>query len=128
MARRPVHGPPSWCSGGAVRRTCLCAEQLFINNNKDSCDGDRAVGRDRFRYIVLIILPFTIFHYYYYYNSFAAVLVSYVSPISPVLTRPTDRLCSTRNILILLLLSLIYFPFIIFSLLPTSLSRLAHVP
>lgn len=23
--------PPSWW------RTCLCAEQLFINNNKDSC-------------------------------------------------------------------------------------------
>lgn len=61
------------CRGDAARSTCLCAEQLFINNNKDSCDGDRAEGQNRFQYSNNNI---TI--YYYYYNSFVFVRTALV--------------------------------------------------
>ncbi|KAL5244329.1 hypothetical protein ACI65C_011739 [Semiaphis heraclei] len=107
VARCPVHGPatPVNGRGGAARRTCLCAEQLFMNNNKDSCDGDGAEGRVGFS----ICLVHNVLRLRFRPAAYAQ--------------GTTVLYTSSHSLIIRILRYWIYFPFF-----PTLLSRLTRVP
>lgn len=125
VARCPVHGPatPVKGRGGAARRTCLCAEQLFVNNNKDSCDGDRAEGRDRFQYsnnnITICHLSLLLQQFRFRMRCISALRFTLLTDF----TRTTSLHTSPHTSIIIILYYWTYFPF-----LPTLLSRLTRVP